>query len=106
MKKLPSIDKARPGGHNNFLHRYVGHQNTTVEIFERPLGTSPEEMRDHEAGVHERAADLADANANSLETTDPKIEGDTVSLHAHDSEDRDQDLIHYHAAKSAFRRTR
>jgi hypothetical protein len=103
MKKLPSIDKARPGGHNDFLRRYTGHQSTTRDIYET---TSPEQTSDHEDLVHMRAADLAEANAHSLESTDPKIEGDTVSLHSYDSEDRNQDLVHYQAAKSAVRRTR
>jgi hypothetical protein len=106
VKKLPSIDKAKPGGHNDFLHRYVGYQNTTVEIYDPAPGTSPEEMGAHEERVHGRAADWAEASVHSLESTDPKIEGDTVSLHSYDSEDRNQDAVHKIAAKTAFRRTR
>ena len=105
MKKLPSIDKARPGGHNDFARRSVGSKQTTVEIYERLLGVTPEQVRDQEERVHERAGALADLSYADMQTTDPKVEGDTVRLVSHDSEDADQDKIHRQAASLALRRT-
>jgi hypothetical protein len=85
---------------SNFLHRTTGEE---VEIYERLLGITPEQVRDQETGVHERASDLAQASAESRESDEPMIEGETVHVHEHDGEDRHQDLIHYQAA---FRRRR
>jgi len=85
----------------HFLHRTTGDE---VEIYERQLGTTPEQVRDQEDRVHERAADLAERSSYSDESGEPKVAGDTVQVLSHDSEDREQDQIHYRAANSAFRR--
>jgi hypothetical protein len=84
----------------NLLCRTTGEE---PETYERLLGTSPQEVRDQETRVHERAADLAQASAQSREYAGPTIEGETVHVHEHDSEDRNQDLIHSMASIHLWR---
>ncbi len=87
---------------SNFRHSVTG---DVVELYERQLGTTPEQVRDQEERVHERAGELAEKSSYSLESCGPKISGETVQVLSHDSEDREQDQIRYRAANSIFRRT-
>ena len=101
MKKLKPIDEAPAGGITHLARKWTGAQSTDWTVYERELGTSPEQVRDQEERVHQRAGDLAQHSCDSYATTDPQLDGDTVWLHSHDSEDSDQDAIHKQAARIA-----
>ncbi len=97
--KLKSIDKSYPHGH--LAHSWT--VSDVSEVYERQLGTSPQEVRDQEERVHERAGELAHASFASKQSEEPQIEGETVKLHAHDSEDMNQDQIHKLASLHLWR---
>lgn len=106
MKRLKPIDEARPGGLPNFSRKVTGGEATEWTVYNRPLGVTPEAVRDHEELVHQRAGDLAQHSCDSYATTDPQLDGDTVRLVSHDSEDADQDAIHRQAAALAQRKAK
>ena len=86
----------------HFVRRTLGDD---CEIYERELGVTPEQVRDQEERVHELAGNLAFQASYDGKTTDPQIEGDTVSLHRHNAEDADQDKVHNKAARLAYWRS-
>jgi hypothetical protein len=106
VKRLKPIDEAPAGGITHLTRKITGAQSTDWRVYERELGTTPEQVRDQEERVHQRAGDLAQHSCDSYATTDPQLDGDTVSLHSHDSEDSDQDAIHRQAARLALGRVR
>jgi hypothetical protein len=89
------------GGINVLERRITGKDEWTV--YERQLGTSPEQVRDQEERVHQRAGDLAQHSCDAYASTEKGITGDTVSQHSHNSEDSNQDAIHREAARLALR---
>ena len=106
MKKLKPIDQARAGGIPHLVRKHTGQEATDWSVYERPLGVTPEAVRDHEEAVHQRAGDLAQHSCDSYATTDPQLDGDTIRLHSHDSEDANQDAIHRQAAALAQRKAK
>jgi len=106
MKKLKPIDEAPAGGIPHLVRKRTGGEATDWSVYERPLGVTPEAVRDHEDAVHQRAGDLAQHSCDSYATTDPQLDGDTVRLVSHNSEDEDQDAIHRQAAALAQRKAR
>ena len=92
------------GGVNVLDRRITGKDIWTV--YERELGVTPEQVRDQEDRVHQRAGDLAQHSCDSYASTEKGISGDTVSQHSHNSEDKDQDSIHREAARLAIGRSK